>query len=250
MKKSLLGILALVSVLSTTSFSSENKVGIGLGVGTSTKIYKKEDREYLPIPSMDVQYGPMYIKGMNIGVDLIKDDAFAVSLFVDPYTGFGAKGKDMKNGYKNIDERKYQTMVGAKIDANTGINDIRTMLALKTGEHGTVGKASIYKAFRVNDKLTLIPNIGMSGYSGDYSDYYFGVSSGEANRSKFDKLTEYKANEAYSFDAGLLADYRLTDDIALTSFLGVNKFSDEIGDSPIVENDVVYMVSVGARYYF
>lgn len=250
MKKNIFGILALASIFSTTSFSSENKIGIGVGLGTSNKLYKKEDREYLPIPTMDIEYGPLYIKGMSIGLNLIKDDIFAISLFVDPYNGFSAKGKDMKDGYKNIDERKYQAMFGAKIDANTGLNDIRTMLTLKTGEHGTVGRASIYKTFRINDKLTLIPTIGMSGYSGDYSDYYFGVSSGEANRSKYDKLTEYKANEAYSFDAGLIADYKLTDDIALNSFLGVNKFSDEISESPIVENDVIYMVSIGARYYF
>lgn len=249
MKKSILGIFALISTFSTLSFA-ENKIGIGASVGTSSKIYKKEDREYLPMPTMDIQYGRFYIKGGSIGVNLYNDDAFAVSLFVDPLTGFSAKGKDMKNGYKNIDDRDYQTMVGVKLDANTGINGIKTMLSLKGGEHGTVGKFSLYRPFKITDRLTLVPNIGMSGYSDDFTDYYFGISDSEARRSKFDNLREYKANEAYSFDAGLIADYKLTEDIALTSFLGVNKFSDEIADSPIVENDVVYMISVGARYYF
>ncbi|WP_367172324.1 MipA/OmpV family protein [uncultured Cetobacterium sp.] len=34
------------------------------------------------------------------------------------------------------------------------------------------------------------------------------------------------------------------------SFLGIEKFSSEISDSPIVESDVLFLMGVGAKYYF
>ncbi|WP_432205152.1 MipA/OmpV family protein [Cetobacterium somerae] len=246
MKKILMGLLAVT--LSVTAMA-ENKVGIGAGVGVSDSIYKGADDKAYPMPLLDINYGDFYVKGITVGYQFYKDDAFAASLFVDPLAGFAVDGADLAKGYDNIDDRKFQAMFGIRLDADTGFYGVRTGLTAQVGEHGGEGKISAFKAYKVDERLTIVPSIHVKGYSGDYTDYYFGVSSEEARKnSKIDN--SYKADAAYSFGANLTADYKLTDNVALMAFLGVERFSSEVSDSPIVEDGVLYLVGVGAKYYF
>lgn len=248
MKKILMGLLALT--LSATALA-ENKFGIGLGVGVSDNVYKGTKDKVYPMPLLDINYYDLYIKGVTVGFNFYKDDTFAASLFVDPLAGFtlAVEGSNLADGYDNIDDRKFQTMFGIRLDADTGLYGVKTGLTAQVGEHGGEGKLSMFKAYRVDDQLTFVPSIYIKGYNGDFTDYYFGVTSDEARRnSKIDKA--YKANAAYSMGLNLTADYRLTDNVALMAFLGVEKFSSEISDSPIVDDSVLYFVGVGAKYYF
>lgn len=246
MKKILLGLAALTMSITTLA---QDKFGVGVGVGVSNVIYKGAGDKTYPMPLLDINYGDLYIKGITVGYNIFKDDVFAASLFVDPLAGFTVDGGDMAKGYDGIDDRKFQVMFGARLDANTGFYGIRTGLSAQFGEHGSEGKLSAFKPYRVTDKLTIVPAINITGYSGEYTDYYFGVTSDEARKSH--KIhTSYKAKGAYSFGVNLTADYNLTDRVALMAFLGVQRFSSEITDSPIVEDDVIYLVGVGAKYYF
>ncbi|MGL4629479.1 MipA/OmpV family protein [Cetobacterium sp.] len=246
MKKILLGLLALT--MSATMFA-EDKFGIGAGMGLSDSMYKGAEDKAYPMPLLDINYGDFYVKGVTVGYEFYKDDAFAASLFLDPLAGFAVDAEDLKSGYNNIDDRKFQAMFGLRLDADTGFYGVRTGLTAQVGEHGGEGKLSAFKAYKVDEKLTIVPSVHVKGYSGDFTDYYFGVSKEEARRNS--KINDsYKADTAYSIGLNITADYRLTDNVALMAFLGVEKFSSEISDSPIVEDGVLYLVGVGAKYYF
>lgn len=249
MKKFILGLMAVVSV---TTMANDTKVGIGVGVGGSSKLYKKEDDEAVPVPMMDVEYKRLYMKGFSIGVNLYENDFLKASVFVDPMTGYSAKGSDMQSGYKNIDERKYQAMGGARIDVDPKVAGVKGYGLVKGGKHGAVGKAGIYRPIVLaNSRLYLVPSLDITGYSKDFTDYYFGVSREESARSPFDSLRgEYKPDGGYSVAAKLTADYMVTERFGVSAFGAVEKFSDEITNSPIVQNDAVVMVGTGARYYF
>ena len=157
----------------------------------------------------------------------------------------------MGHGYKNIDNRDFQVMAGLRADLNTGIAGIRTGASVQFGEHGSEAKISAFRPYALNSKFTLVPGIYVKGFSGDYSDYYFGVTSNEVNRSKTDKLTrEYKADTAYSVGANLTAEYKYNEKFSLIGILGVEKFSSEITDSPIVNDDPLFIASIGAKYFF
>ncbi|MGL4653945.1 MipA/OmpV family protein [Cetobacterium sp.] len=249
MKKILLGLLALTM---SATLLAEDKFGIGVGMGLSDSMYKgAEDKSY-PMPLLDINYGDFYVKGVTVGYQFYKDDAFAASLFLNPLAGFAVDSEDLKSGYDNIDDRKFQAMFGIRLDADTGFYGVKTGLTAQVGEHGGEGKLSAFKAYRVDEKLTVVPSIHIKGYSGDYTDYYFGVTKEEAGRPGNYKLRNkaYEADAAYSIGLNITADYRLTDNVALMAFLGVEKFSSEVSDSPIVEDGVLYLVGVGAKYYF
>lgn len=246
MRKVLIGLSALL--LSLTTFAN-NKFGIGIGAGYSNSIYKGAESKVYPMPLMDVDYGNLYIKGVAIGYTVYQDDVFAASLFVDPLGGFAVDGNDLATGYDGIDDRDFQSMFGVRLDADTGIYGIRTGFVAQCGKEGGEAKISAFKPIYVNDKLVVVPSIHLKGYSKDFTDYYFGVSSEEALNNR-NIHAKYEADAGYSFGVNLSAEYTLTDNIALMSFLGIEKFSSEISDSPIVEDDVLFLMGVGAKYYF
>ncbi|MGL4868345.1 MAG: MipA/OmpV family protein, partial [Cetobacterium sp.] len=81
--------------------------------------------------------------------------------------------------------------------------------------------------------------------------YYFGVTSDEANRVGNDKLTaEYKAETAFSYGTVLTAEYKYSQKLSFVGIVGVEKFSNEITDSPIVSEDPIFLASLGAKYFF
>ncbi|MGL5949844.1 MAG: MipA/OmpV family protein, partial [Cetobacterium sp.] len=78
-----------------------------------------------------------------------------------------------------------------------------------------------------------------------------GVTSEEVRRNSNDALkSEYKADTAFSFGTTLTAEYKMTEKLSLVGILGVEKFSDEITDSPIVDKDPIFIASIGAKYFF
>lgn len=248
MKKIILSILAMV--LSTVVLA-ENRYGIGAGIGVSNSIYKGAEDKAYPVPLLDVNYGNFYIKGITPGYFFFKGEDLSLSVFVDPMAGFPIKAKDMGHGYTNIDDRDFQAMIGLRTDLNTGIAGIRTGASVQFGEHGSEAKLSAFRPYHINNKFTLVPGIHIKGFSGDYTNYYFGITSDEVHRSSTDKLTkEYKADTAYSFGANLSAEYKYNEKVSFIGILGVEKFSSEITDSPIVNDDPLFIASIGAKYFF
>lgn len=248
MKKIIFSILALS--LATTAMAN-NKVGVGLGAGVSNSIYKGAEDKAYPLPLLDINYGDFYVKGITAGYTFFKGEDLSLSAYLDPMAGFAIKSDDMGAGYRNIDDRDFQAMVGLRADLNTGIAGIRTGATVQFGEHGSEAKISAFRPYSMGEKLVLVPSIHMKGFSGDYADYYFGVTSEEVRRNSNDALkSEYKADTAFSFGTTLTAEYKMTDKLSLVGILGVEKFSDEITDSPIVDKDPIFIASIGAKYFF
>lgn len=230
-----------------------NSFGVGLGIGRYKSLYKGVGDKNYPVPLLDIQYGDFYVKGTDIGYGVLENDNFTMSVFLNPLGGFKEKGSDLGSGYNNIDDREYQAMFGVRMDINTPLDGMKTGIAVSAGEHGAKGRVGLYKAYEVMPKFVIVPSVHLMYYSSDFTDYYFGVDSSETyiNRPGNYKLrSSYTPDAAYSYGASLVGEYRFTDKIALTAFLGAEKYSSEITDSPIVENDVIYSVGIGAKYYF
>lgn len=248
MKKIIFSILALS--LATTAMAND-KVGVGLGAGVSNSIYKGADDNAYPVPLLDINYGNFYAKGITVGYTFFRGEDLSLSAYLDPMAGFGIDAEDMGAGYRNIDDRDTQAMVGLRADLNTGIADIRTGATVQFGEHGSEAKISAFRAYPIGEKLVLVPSIHMKGFSGDFTDYYFGVTAEEAARSNRDNLkSEYKADTAFSYGANLTAEYRVNEKLSLIGIVGIEKFSNEITDSPIVDDEAIVLASVGAKYFF
>lgn len=244
--KKLITFLSAFLICSSLSLAQENKLTVGAGVGTSNHFYNGDSITF-PIPVFDVRYDNFFISGWTMGYDIYNEDDLTMSLFLNPLDGFPIKGSKMDSGYKNIDERKTQAAVGMVVSYKLDFYDMTALVAVSGGERGMKGETRIFKPFRVTDSFALIPSIGASFYSSDYTDYYFGIDSNELDR----KITEtYSPSTAYSIGLNLSAEYYLNDKITLLAFLSADKFSSEISDSPIIDNSTLFLMGVGAKYSF
>jgi outer membrane protein len=250
MKKVLL-ILGMISTISSFANAEENKLGIGLGIGVSNRVFKtKDNAKVVPIPMLDIQYDNAFIKGLRVGYNVYNQDRLALSLFVDPMMGFHIKGKDMESGYKNIDTRNFQVMGGASLSYETGWEDIVTNLSYSWGENGARGEISAFKPITVTDRFFLVPGINLNYFSDSFNNYYFGVSPQEAFSNSKLKGKSYKADDGFSVGASLNGEYLWNDNMSLMLFTGLQKFSNDISDSPLVENDLLFIMGAGFKYNF
>lgn len=245
MKKIILTLAAL-AICSTATLAQENKFSVGMGVGTTNHFYHGDEITF-PTPFFDVRYDNFFITGANIGYDVYNEDSITLSLFVNPFDGFPIKASKMDHDYDSIDERKTQIALGAIAAYDLPAYDMTALVALSGGERGVKGEARLVKPYSLSSDFTLIPSISANFYSEDYTDYYFGIDSDERGGKIRDT---YSPNSAYSLGINLAAEYYLTEKITLLAFLSADKFSSEVGDSPIIDNSTLLKMGVGAKYSF
>ena len=96
-------------------------------------------------------------------------------------------------------------------------------------------------------QLTVVPGVGMQWDSERQADYYYGVSSSESRKSG---LEEYDAKDAVSPYLSLDANFALTENWSLTAGGKMTFLSDEIQDSPMVDDSKQFDASFGVVYSF
>ncbi len=224
---------------------------IGIGYGVTTELYKSDDNGYA-LPLVDLEYDNFFLKGatvngFSVGYNLYQDDFYTFSLYVKPFGGYKMDSGDMKDGYKGIDDREHKVMGGAEVTIYTGIYDIEMAASADFGKEGGNVVLQLNRPYVVNSRLVLIPSVNFVYFNSDYVDYYFGVESHERTGNIG---RTYDGDSAYTIGLNLTASYRLTDSFSLLGFAGMNKFSKEIEDSPIVEDSMVYFTGAGIVYTF
>lgn len=255
MNKKLLAV-GIGALLSVASYSQEIKTSIGGGVAASLSPYQGVGTESTPIPMVNVEYGDFYLKTgdvrysvLSIGYNFYSNESVQLSAYVNPMGGFNVDRSEMDKGYKNIDDREYQFEGGLKAVLDTGWHNVKVQTHGTFGEEGGHVGAAVFKPIKATDKLTLVPRATFTYFTEDYTDYYFGVTQKEADRNnKIDKA--YDPDGAFAYGVDLAASYALRENISLIAFAGVEKFSSDVDDSPIVEEDTLYKVGVGATYSF
>lgn len=228
-----------------------DKLAIGVGVAGSNKLYKQDDENIQLYPNLDMRYGRLYVKGIQLGVYLYESDLMAFSVFVDPMGGFKMDNDDMKSGYKNIDDRDTMVMGGGKLELKKLPGDVKVTVSYKGGEEGQQGDLVVMRKFPITSKFSMTPSVNASMFSSDFTDYYFGVSTKEVNRSTTDNLDKtYNGDTAYAYGAKLACEYMFTENVSMIASAGVTQFSSEVEDSPIVDNGTIFYGSLEAKYTF
>lgn len=248
MKKQVLILIAGL-MISRMSFGADTRYGLGVGIGAGSSIYKGGETKAYPVPMLDVNYKDFYIKGIEAGYRFYKNTPISLDVFLDPISGYGVKGNDLGKGYDNIDNRDPQAMIGLAINYNPEFEGAIVRASVMAGENGAKSRLSLIRPIIVDSTLTVVPGIHANFYSEDFVDYYFGVTTEEAIKNKnIDR--SYSPNSAYSLGLGIALEKKLTDKISLMSFVSLEKFSDEITDSPIVDKSYILVAGVGAKYFF
>lgn len=224
---------------------------IGIGYSTSSGIYKS-DKKSTVVPMIDFKYDNYFIEGastngISFGYNVYDDDFYTLSLYVKPFGGYKMSSSDMKDGYKSIESRDHKVMGGAEFKFYTGFYETEMSVAVDYGSKGGNMVLQLTRPYFVNSKLVLIPSANFAYFNSEYIDYYFGVD----NNERGGRITKaYDGKSGYTFGVNLTGNYQLTDSFSILGFMGVNRLSDDISDSPIVDDNMVYFVGAGVTYTF
>ena len=250
MKKEL---LLLGSLLILTQNILAGNIGIGYGV--TTPIYHNNKNTYI-LPIVDFEYNKFFLKGgstygLSLGDKLIEEDNYVLSLYGMPFGGYEVKNSDMKSGYKGINDRNTYFMGGMELTYYPGIYNLQTKLAVEYGKEGGHFNLSLSRPFYVSSKIVLIPSLNYIYYDSNFINYYFGIDSSELGRAEGEKITNsFNGREAHRVGIGVLGNYRINETLSLMGFTGVTKLPKEISNSPIVDNDLIYVFGAALIYTF
>lgn len=246
MKKILVGI----TLLSTTILAEQPQT-IGIAASYTNSMYQSKG-QFIPIPLINLHYKDLYLKGVKVGYTLYKEDNFQFGAIINPlggyFDGWTIKSKDMKNGYKNIKDRKSQFMYGVETSYMFDEN-VMGNISYLWGSKGSTGKAELTYIKELNDRLIIMPSINFKYYNKKYLNYYIGVSKDEVTKNE--KISkEYKTNDSFTAGVNLTVEYRITEQTTASIFGGYDYFDKKIKNSPIVNKKGQVYGGIGIRYSF
>jgi len=271
MKRLILMIFILLSVLSfsdndkmTKEVDQKYKISLGFMTGYGSKLYQVEKNQLNYIPFIGLERKNLYILGTEIGYKHKLNSKLTLTGFSQLFGGITLQGvggaiganqlnnSDMEDGYKGINSRETQVEFGLRLGYNTNFQKIKLLSEIRCGRRGRSGKISAIRPFIVTNKLWIIPQINFSLLDENMIDYYFGVNEDEVNDSRSTKLNNiYDPNKfAYASAVGITIRYSINPKFSIFSLAEIQYVSDEIGDSPIVENRANYFVGLGLKYDF
>ena len=257
-KRHLLTILLLFSSLSlfaddeiTEPVPSPARSGVrwslGLGVISSPRPYVGANNSILPIPLVELYYKKFYVQGIQAGFHLFENGDFVI----DARAGIVFAGLDPNDSpdLEGLTERKSSIEGGVVVDWTPGkfklsASAYTDLLGRSDGQQ--IG-LDLSRAWTFNDyRWGLTPSIGFVWQSGNFVDYYVGVTPGEAAPGR----PAYEPGSAVNFRSSLFVYFMISHRVTAVGLLRVQRLDNEIYSSPIVDKQRAYFGLVGITYKF
>lgn len=242
MKKLLFLNLFLSSVI-----LANNNFSLGLSGGVNNSVYKtKKQQDSYFLPNLDVQYNGLFIQGDEIGYTFLGDEILSFSIVSEFFAGYPIKGKNLKVGYQNIEKRKSQIMTGVSLDYKF-LEDNYFSVSTIFGEHGNKTSLSLLRTIYLPYDFLFIPSIYGNIYSKEFSNYYFGVTTDEAQKNNSINAP-FSIKETYGVGLSMVLEKKLSDSFSIYAFGSYEFLSDKIKESPIIKEDSFWTVGGGLKY--
>lgn len=248
-------ILLVVLLLAGSVFAEEatsnpySYKALGAAVVYSTSPYIDDDSRVIPIPMIVYMTEQFYFSGLEAGYALAGDRQEGIGLYatlsgrMDYYEEKDSYIFDgMGNRYRSIDGgiklKVTKDVIGYEVGAKYDI------LANSHGYEifGNISKS--YKDIFECEDLDLSVSAGVSWRSDNLNDYYYGVEPRFATALR----NEYRADGGFNYDIGMRLSYQLDEQWSVFNTINAEFLSDDISDSPLVDEDVVYSVMLGLIY--
>jgi outer membrane protein len=220
---------------------------IGLGLAYNQNIYEGVGNVVHPFPLLNLSYEDFFLKGFTAGYNVYQDASTSFAFVVQPMFG----------GYSADDSSALDGMNGTSYLMNTGVQMQYRLMPFSltvAGLHDITGRttgnsasAKIAATVPLDDKrFVLIPSITAAWESSDITNYYYGVTSGEATSTR----PEYNPASAWNMEYGLTFKYEITEHFGATLGYTFTKYANTISDSPIVSRSSSSAILTGISYIF
>lgn len=260
LKKSLIITLTLCTGLcaSIMTFSNAHAnntetgplINIGVAGMFITSPYKQHDSTLFPFPMIHIEAKHVYVRGLSAGALLWTDDNELNELSVGIAAGLQHFDNDSTNNAQlaHLHDR-HMTLDGyAQYILRSQVGHIGVRLS-----HDILGNAdgflfnAYYKIPIPLGNVILTPGFGFNFETEDRAEYYYAVSHSESASSG---LSYYSPSGAFTPYASIEASVKVNDLVNVFASGNVNFLSNEIKDSPMVDENNIYGITLGVTYSF
>ncbi|WP_245601165.1 MipA/OmpV family protein [Ignatzschineria larvae DSM 13226] len=243
--------LTMLLSLSSVGFAQSyyDKLSLGLGVGYQQKPYIGDNSDWVPVPHLEYQSGPFFIKGLKLGVNVMEFSQTKVDLHLN-YQALNFKPGDSHWPYSGLDKRKSTIQLGAGInhqfDNNVFISgDIQGDILGRSKD--VVANANIGYVYRVNDHFTLVPRAGLTWDDKKHNRYYYGVSAEESARTG---IHQYRPGSSVTPHIGIGMAVKATDRFHVFGGMEFQFLPGDVKDSPMTKRSTLSSFALGLNYNF
>lgn len=225
------------------------ELSLGVGVLALNMPYKKYDMKVTPFPVISYKGEDFWVNGLGAGYYLFNsvEDKVSIISYYDPIQ-FKHEDSDDKK-MRQLTTRKGTMMSGLSyVHKTQQYGSLRVALTgdvLSNSNGITVDAAWLYRY--ATGSLAITPALGIKLDNGNQNDYYYGISKYESRRSGMER---YDPDASISPYAELSIGYDFSGNWNLYGVGRWTRLSDEITDSPMIENSWDSILSVGVTYSF
>lgn len=226
-------ILLLVLLL-FTPYLAQAEIGLGVFGSISQKPYKATDPQYIVFPNITYQSERFYLRFPEIGYHLLPRPSFQSFAIGLTYDSSGLDPKDSSDtNIRRLDEREDSIMAFASYR----LGPITAKLVQDiSGEHDgyytqlSAGYPVFIRSWRI------IPSISYRHIGSKMSNYLFGVSQSESDKTS-GAIETYHTNTTSFVRYGVIGIYPIMKNANVMIGINHTRFDDEIFSSPIIEDN-------------
>jgi len=224
--------------------STEHQLQLGLAGVTSESIYIGGKNQTRIFPAIDYEYKNFFFQAGDLGFKLINEKKWEVD--------FGL-GVDLIGDTERGDSRLLQSLpelslplngfLSAQYISSIGLFKLKHNHEINNKHSGSSSSLS-YSAPIFKDKWLFLPQLSYDYYSEEVVNYFFGVNPIDGTA----EIPAYQTGSSKAVSLNVLGLYEINDKWSFVGNLKSEFFDDEIGNSPIVEDDQRLSVFAGFLY--
>ncbi|EPX7408029.1 MipA/OmpV family protein [Cronobacter dublinensis] len=247
-KKLSIMLLTLACVAPAAGQASSSPFKAGVIAGRSESPYIKYSNKFIPLPYLSYDGDTFFIHGPEAGFRLYQsdNDEFDISASLLPYRF--RPGDTADKALKLLNERKMSITAGLNWIHSFSVGFITSSLRqrISGNKEGIMLSAGYGYAFQLGS-LTIIPSTGIEFSNNSLNNYYYGVSSSESKESG---IAQYRAGSGGAPYIDLMGIYAITKSLNLSAGTRLEKLSDGVYGSPMVENKYITSFMLSMIYTF
>lgn len=231
--------------------------GLSLGIGAvgSNGIYVGEKTEITPIPVISYETEHLFIRGLYAGVELYKDKLLTVNaianinmmnLDVDDLSTEKLAAKNISKSQLEDRDRSVDLGLESIIRLPYGLFSLQAVNDVGGASEGAELRFNYQYFWRINPKVTLMPNAGVDWLSDKRANYYYGILDSEVARG----VAAYKPNHVFIPYVSLGASYALTDKVKLSGVAMQKFLPSKVQDGPLVDKSGLTNFYMALTYKF
>lgn len=237
------------TIKKSTGFSA------GLGLVGSTGLYIDEDTDLTPVPLLSYEGDRFFLRGLYGGMKLYKNELFTLNgivnvnmnkLDVEDLNESKLAQKSLSR--MQLEDRDLSADAGleAILKAPYGIISVQAVNDIGNASDAAEVKANYQYFWRLNNKLTLMPNVGLEWLSDSRANYYYGTLDSEVAKG----VEKYRPNNLIIPYVSLGGSYSLNQKLRVTSAVTHKFLPDKIVDSPLIDSTSITNFFMGLTYQF